>query len=631
MPLTNLNRKLDRNSRSSSPKKKKNWSKFFLKLFVLLLILFLVVYLPVRGVYQSVRQINTSAKAISAAVKNNNLDDIKSNVKKMSEANDSLSLSLNFLIWMRVIPYVGGFYADAQHFSKAAHYELNAAQTIVNSLEPYKGELGFNGQPSPGQDKIGQAVKILDKVIPQLDKIQPDLQKAAEEVSSIDVNKYPEKFGNRQIRSQVDTAKNFITGAFYTVSEARPVLQVAPSMLGQPTPKTYMLIFQNDKELRATGGFMTAYAFLTLDKGKISSTQSDDIYRLDEKLLQVCQNRICPLTPPAPIVRYLPEADGRARTAWSMRDSNISPDVPTSAKNFERMYDLLPSTQSFDGIIFIDTNVVEDLISITGPIDIFGTKYSADWDKRCNCPNVIYELENYAQIIEKGEQDRKAILGTLMQQLLARSLGASTERMPEFVNAGVKLANNKHIIFYMKDPKAQEALSQLGWTGEVKNTTGDYLMVNDSNFAGGKTNLYVTQEVNLDIDTNSKKHKLTINYKNPEKYGSWLNGINRDYVRVYVPQGSKLTASKGSDVQVTTIEEELGKTVFEAFIQVNPGGSRTLTFEYETPKDYQQGNTYPILIQKQPGTKDFQYKIKINGVQRSSFGLNTDENLKLSI
>ena len=594
----------------------------WVKLLVILVILFVGIYLPVRGAYSSTKKIIVSARGVQEGLKQENLDTIKLNLKEMKKANDGLNLSLNFLVWARVIPYFGGFYADGKHFAKAASYELKAINTLADSLEPHKAELGFNGTPTPGTDRVSQAVKVLDKIIPQLDKVAPDLKKAAEEVTSVDVNKYPETWGGRTIRSKVDTAKNFIGGAYYAVSEAKPALEAAPSALGEPTAKNYLIVFQNDKELRATGGFMTAYAYLTLDKGRIASSQSDDIYRLDEKLLEVCRNVICPLTPPAPIAKYLPEVNGKPRSAWSMRDSNLSPDVPTSMQQFEKFYSYIKGAP-FDGIILIDTHVVEELIKITGPIDVYGTTYSAETDKRCNCPNVIYELERYAQIIEAGEADRKAVLGTLMQQILARSLGASTEKLPEFINVGVKMANSKNMMFYMHDQKLQSALTDLNWTGVIRQTDGDYLHVNDSNFAGGKSNLYVEEEVNLEIDSKTGKHKLTINYKNPQAYTNWLNGINRDYVRIYVPKGAKLVSSKGSEQKVTTIDEELGKTVFEAFIQVRPQNSTQLMFEYEAPFKKDGG----LLIQRQPGTKNFNYTVKLDG-KIQKFKLETDKELK---
>lgn len=632
MEFTNLNRKIDRERLYSKPKRF-NLKKLLIRLFVVFLILGAVIYFPLRGVISATKKIVTAGRGISAAAKQENLDLIRSNLKDMRAANQELNSSLNLLFLAGFVPYLGGFYQDARHFSKAASYDLEAAQTLADSLDPFKQELGFTGQPNPGIDRVSQGVKILNKVLPQLDKVEPQLKKAAEEVKNIDTEKYPAQLGRYKVQANVEAAKNFIIGASYAVSDARPALEVAPQALGEPSAKNYLLIFQNDKELRATGGFMTAYASLKLDKGRVSSSMSDDIYRLDEKLLNVCRSKICPLTPPDPIVKYLPETTGKPRTAWSMRDSNISPDVPTAMIEFERMYKLLGEGLPFDGIILIDTKVVEELIKITGPVEVLGTKYSAEKDNRCNCPNVIYELERYSQIIEKGEADRKAILGTLMQQILARSLNASSDQLPQLINSGVQLANEKHIFFYMRDAKTQEALNDLNWTGKIKQTDRDYLHINDSNFAGGKSNLYVQQKVGLDvnIDRNGKvTNKLSIEYSNPQAYSTWLNNRNRDYVRIYVPKGARLINSKGSDVKVTTIEEELGKTVFEAFIEIRPQNSRVLSFEYELPNKF-EGKEYNLLVQKQGGKPGFEYEVKINGKKKADFKLNTDKELKLSL
>ncbi len=189
-------------------------------------------------------------------------------------------------------------------------------------------------------------------------------------------------------------------------------------------------------------------------------------------------------------------------------------------------------------------------------------------------------------------------------------------------------------MFYMHDGKLEKSLERLGWTGQIKQPEGsDYLHINDSNFAGGKSNLYVIQNVTLNIKPENGKsvNKLTIEYKNPEKYGTWLNGINRDYVRIYVPKGAKLLNSKGSEVKVTTIEEELNKTVFEAFIQVRPGNSTQLVFEYEIPQNFTKDGKYPLMIQKQPGTKDFDYTVQINGRTKNTFKLDNDKDLRLGL
>ena len=489
------------------------------------------------------------------------------------------------------------------------------------NLEPVKLELGFDGNPKGGPERVTQAVKILDRSLPFLDKVEGNLTKAASSVQNIDTKKYPEKVG---------VVKNFILGAAVALKDGKGALTIAPQALGVGSPKNYLLLFQNDKEIRPTGGFITAFATLTISNGQVSATTSDDIYRLDEELLKVCLIKICPLTPPAPIVKYLPEVSGKPRSAWSMRDSNISPDLPTSALEFERMFELLGQGLPFDGIIYIDSQVVEELIEVTGSIDVLGTTYSGETDKRCNCPNVIYELENYAEIAAKGEKDRKAILGVLMQQILARSVGADVEKLPFLIETIARLANHKHIMFYMHDQKAQVALSKLNWTGEIKSFDKDYLHINDSNFAGGKSNLYVEQKVTQDIKIKNNKvtKKIIIDYKNPQPFGIWLNGINRDYVRFYVPKGSKLISGKGADEAFNTIED-LEKTVFETFLTVRPQNSRKIELEYEIP--YSPKDKYELMIQKQPGAKDFEYEIKINGSKKADFKLDQDKQFKFDL
>lgn len=610
---------------------KKRPNKGKRRLLVILAIILIALIIPLIFTFLGLKQAAFHAKGLVAAYKSQQFDSLRKEVKAVKGGLTEANISLSFLFWLRLVPFLGGYYADAKGLVGAGTEELAAIDTIFTNLEPAKAELGFNGSPKSGPERITQALGILNKSLPLFDKIGNNLTKAANQVSGIDTGKYPEKFQGKTIKKNLELAKSFIMGAAVAVKDGKEALALTPNALGIPQTKNYLLLFQNDKEIRATGGFMTAYATLTINNGQVSATTSDDIYRLDEKLLNVCLKKICPLTPPAPIVKYLPEMTGKARSAWSMRDSNLSPDVPTSAAQFEKMYQLLGEGLPFDGIIYIDTQVVESLIEVTGPIDVYGTTYSAEIDKRCNCPNVIYELESYAEIAAKGEKDRKAILGVLMQQILARSVGADVEKLPAFIETIATLANHKHVMFYMHDAPLQSALAKLNWTGEIKTFDGDYLHINDSNFAGGKSNIYVeqkvTQEISVQKDGTIKK-KISIEYKNDQPFGNWLNGINRDYVRFYVPSGSKLITSKGSEDTVNTIED-LGKTVFEAFVQVRPQNLRKLEIEFSEP--YQPKGKYKILIQKQPGAKDFRYIIKINGSTKVDFKLDTDKEFEFNI
>lgn len=602
------------------------------KLVLMALVLSAIIF-PAVNLFIHVKSASNHSKLLLASLRQNNLDQASLETKELIKDLSSIDASLNWYIILKLVPGINGYVNDATKLTKAANYELQALDISLSLLAPYKTELGLNGQQIPGQDKIAQISKILDKLLPNLGQIEPLFDKAKIEVSDIDTEKYPDKIGKYPVKVSVSLAKTFIQGIGQAISDDQPLIQKLPDVLGVNLPKTYLVLFQNDKELRSTGGFITAYAFLKLDKGHLSTTASDDIYRLDEQLLKACLTKICPLKPPAPIVKYLPEFSGKPRTAWSMRDSNISPDFSISAKQFESMYNLLPGKTQFDGIVAIDTHVVESLVNIIGPVDIFGAKYSSEIDARCSCPNVIFELENYAQITSRGDEDRKAILGNLMQQIMAKSLGSSPEKFPDLINTGINLASQKHILFFMHDADVQKGLSNLGWTGEIKNGPGDYLLINDSNFAGGKSNLYVDEVVTLDINTSGNiiKHKLNIDYKNPKPFNAWLNGILRDYLRIYLPKQAKLINSKGSEeVSISQIDEALDKTYLESFLQVRPTNSRNIWFEYELPKP-QDGNNLKLLIQKQPGAKNHHYIIRLNSQTKAEFDLIADTEINLDL
>lgn len=626
--FVNLNKRLNYSYKRYSNKGSNRGRKRAVVVLIIFAILFII---PSIFLFLGLKETSTHAKSLVAAYKNQQFDNLRTEVQATKNGLQKANISLGFLFWLRLLPFLGGYYSDMKNLSSAGVEELTALDRILASLEPAKGELGFDGNPKSGPERVTQALNLLNKSLPLLDRVEGNLTKAGDYVTNINTDKYPNKIGGRTVKKNVEVAKNLILGAAIAMKDGKPVLMAAPQLLGISGAKNYLLLFQNDKEIRPTGGFITAYATLTINNGQVSATTSDDIYRLDEKLLNVCLTKICPLSPPDPIVKYLPEVSGKPRSAWSMRDSNISPDVPTAAKEFERMYQMLGEGLPFDGIIYIDSQVVEELIEVTGPIDVYGTTYSAEIDKRCNCPNVIYELESYAEIAAKGEKDRKAVLGVLMQQILARSIGADIEKLPQLAEVVAKLANHKHIMFYMHDGDTQKALAALNWTGEIKSYDGDYLHINDSNFAGGKSNLYVQQTVTQEIKTQkdgTTVKKITIEYKNDQPFGVWLNAINRDYVRFYVPKGSQLISSKGSESQVSTTQD-LDKTVFEAFIQVRPQNSRKLEIEYSVP--YNPKEKYQLMIQKQPGAKDFHYKIKLNGRGVADFDLEQDREFSFSL
>ncbi|MBP9781911.1 DUF4012 domain-containing protein, partial [Candidatus Woesebacteria bacterium] len=486
------------------------------------------------------------------------------------------------------------------------------------------------------QDRIGFIVETLDKIKPQLNAIGEKMAAAQAEVDKIDPARYPEEFRGIKVRSQITEGRLVLDKASSLVNNAKPLLEAAPYILGKDSPRKYLVIFQNDAELRPTGGFMTGYAIIQVSKGKISTLESNDIYNLDERF----PKRI---TAPQPILKYMPNVP-----YWYLRDQNLSPDFKVSMDTFYPNY-LLTKSQSVDGIIAVDTNVLVELMKITGPIGVPGYgNFSPEIDKRCECPNVFYQL----QVLVGSEEpviwdsisgkiikapanygNRKGFLGPVMYSILANVMAQPKAKFPSMFNTIISSIDGKHVQLYFIDPKIQTAVESFNMAGRVTTTADnqDYLMVVDTNFSGGKTNIWVKNKVDQDVSISSDgtvTKTVTITYTNPQPgsvqidSGRKLNGLFRDWVRVYVPKGSQLIEAKGYETGQTT-GEDLGKTTFEGFFSLAPLNLKAITLKYKLP--FKVKSQYQILVQKQAGTKDFIYNFKINGKSQPEHILSADK------
>ena len=309
-------------------------------------------------------------------------------------------------------------------------------------------------------------------------------------------------------------------------------------------------------------------------------------------------------------------------------------------KNFEELYNSIPKKADLAGIVAIDTQFVVKAMEILGPIPAYDTEFTTKIVPECNCPQVIWELELYAdKPVGYARGSRKDIIGALMKSIMHKALSSSPKLYwgPLF-QMGINALNEKHVLVYLTDEESQKAIEALNFAGRIREFEGDYLHINDTNFAGAKSNMYLKESIDQKIEIASDgtvTKTVKIDYKNPqppsdcnlERGNLCLNGILRNWVRLYVPKGSKLVESRGSEVKMTSTED-LGKTVFEGFLTVRPLGSAQLEVKYQLPFKVEK-SPYKLLIQKQPGTQGHDYLISLNGKKQPDMKLTLDRELTL--
>src|SRR5690606_17949466 len=145
----------------------------------------------------------------------------------------------------------------------------------------------------------------------QLDAIGAKVEEMNSHVQDIDPADYPVEFSGYPVRSYVQQLHDGGAAAEVALTDFRPEIEQLPAMADAGERQKYLIIFQNDNELRPTGGFMTAYAVVYVEDGKLTPEKSDDIYEVDQKF----RNK-----PPIPEIlgKYL-----TTESRWNLRDMNM--------------------------------------------------------------------------------------------------------------------------------------------------------------------------------------------------------------------------------------------------------------------------------------------------------------------
>lgn len=603
-----------------------------LVLVVVLTGLGLLVGLPLFAAYREGKEAYRLVTEVKEAVKSQDISRTRRAIAATREQWEKVKNDLAIIGWTRVVPFFGAYSADLFHLVAAGESGLVMADTVAEALEPYADLLGFKGQGSfaggTAEDRLVKFVETLDKLTPKIDVVSEQIKAMRNSIDRIDGRRYPQTLGGRVVRQRITDVKTVVDLTDELLSEARPMVKKLPELLGAFGEAKYLILFQNDKELRPTGGFITAYAVFRVEKGKIHLETADDIYKLDDT---VTKN----VTPPEEIIKYLNVY------GWRLRDANFSPDFFESMRTFEDIYASSTQKKKINGIIAVDTHFLTRMMDVLGPLEIYGLSFTTKEVPECNCPMVVYELLKAAGLPRGYWVDnRKDMIGVLLSGIMKKAMVSPKQVYGKLWQTVWDAASEKHVLVYLKDADAQKGVEALGFAGRIKTYDGDYLHVNDGNLAGAKSNLFIVATVRRDVAVTSEGANvtLTLEYKYPRvadncslerKEGLCLAGIYRDYLRVYLPRGSEVEEVRGFESKSRTFAS-LDHTVVDGYFTVVPQGLAKIEIKYRVPGDFKKRKEYRLLIQKQPGTLGNRYRLTVNG-KVSEFDLVRDKEIVVKL
>ena len=374
------------------------------------------------------------------------------------------------------------------------------------------------------------------------------------------------------------------------------------AMLGLDETRTYLILSQNNDEIRPSGGYISTYGWMTVRNSRIL----DYVYR------PVGLNS--PLPPPANMADELAVPDWWIQysqpiyTAW---DASWYADFPSTAEMSAWFFDNGNNLQQpIDGVIAIDIVAVEYLL------EALVTVFVPGYDEVVNSTNfrdVIYRIRAEGQ----GEQEHKQFLAALYAQILFDWQNLDPEKKSAVLGAQLRALREKHIMLYFRDDDLNAALSTLEWSGaQDPGLAHDYIMVVDANLSANKSNHSIQRQLTYDVEImpdGTLASRATIAYDYPDSVAREDPAVHPahyrsiDYVnrlQVFTPSGSVLHETNDVVSSILQIEDN-SHTIFTSLVIVKYNSGERLQFSYNTPtliEEFGNYRRYHLLLQKQPGT-----------------------------
>ncbi|MBI2439415.1 MAG: DUF4012 domain-containing protein [Candidatus Moranbacteria bacterium] len=400
-----------------------------------------------------------------------------------------------------------------------------------------------------------------------------------------------------------------------TRTDMETLLLVADNVLRTDgKERVFLLLFQNNLELRPGGGFIGSFGILKVRDGSVTEFAVHDTGNFDGRIPST-------VTPPYPMKETL------GIDSWKLRDSNYAPDFYENVAMAERFYLMGNGTEKFDGVIALTTNVLTSFLRVVGPVTLegFPGTYGAD--------NAIIDLEYQVEQGYRSQNiafgDRKSVMGVLGLKVLEEMKKVSLTKKYELFQALLADLHGKDIQLFFHDEYLQAYIKNAHWDGAVDTTwKNDYLFAVDANLNSFKSDYFVKRSYDYVVDFSQEKPqaKLSITYEHTAKARDWFTKEYQTFLRVYVPEGSyahKITGNTKEPVY----GEAFGKKYFGTLVQVPLNSEKTVTFEYSLPQNIEQ-QWYDLKIQKQPGLSDTPVTVTIikkdGSKEKNHFALDRD-------
>ena len=514
--------------------------------------------------------------------------------------------------WLEWVPVYGGDLASARDLVALADSLLASADLTYQAMIP------LVEQDALVRIDPYRLTNILKEAQPELIDARAELKTAVLARSRLAADELSPQVRDF-ILGDVDPLLRLFQDGL-TVAVEFPTLMGAT---GEGSQK-YLLLVQNEDELRPTGGFITAADTLLMQNGRLGKVTFVNSGDLDN------------WSRPYPVAPWQLNEYMNSRVLI-FRDANWFTDFRTAAMYAEYLYSY-SQDRAVDGVIAFDQHLLVELLRVTGPIEVEDVPYLIDAD------NVVAYMRAAktptAEDLASPDWNNKAFLNKITRALLEKILSGAVELEP-LSTVLLRALDEHHLLMQLDSPSMTSLLARYGWDGAVRPEDGDFIMAVDTNIGFNKTNSMVESSLSYEVDlTNplSPTGLLTVDHENKSEDVAicrhWskvkaqgekdypITDCYWNYLRVYTAEETTLLDAEPQAIpdswmiimrnapsQVDVLEEEIDGVQGFGTLQVVPGGqSISASFEFALPLDVTTVQNeadlkiYRLKVQKQPGT-----------------------------
>jgi len=587
-----------------------NYGKFSLNILTVTLTLLLIYFLlsPIVGIAIGGSVIYSNINNLKTDVLNYDFDKATKSLNTIENHLGKVKKNTTRLNWVFSLLNKNTLLSEIDKLFLGFDYAIDSGDNLISGLEPlayyirdFEPAINFDsGTPSTTRE-YRDYLDSMEENQYLTSEGAYKLNLANEIISSVVVEYFP-----RFLQNEMLNFKTTINETSESVESLNSIVSFLPDILGNTERKRFLVLLQNEGEIRGTGGWISSYAIVGIEGGQIRELFVDDIYNADGTLR--VQNKT--FTPPQSLANTL------EITNYSFSLVNWSPDLYTVLLESESFVSALGKGNDLDGLFTIDISFIQKLLIKWGGIEVPGETVLITSD---NLHSKIFEIhENFTP----GSTQKATFLANLANETVTKILSSNFNEYKDVVSIFEESLNEKHLQAVFKNSEATKFFDDNNWDGQLDSKYISAPISIDWNWGGNKANLYIKKDHKLDIvlDDTEITYTYEINVINESTANTYPEGEYRNYTRIYIPSRAKILGIAGMENNEYDIYNEGGFKVVGGWFNTDIKDSNKLVLRYKISKT-DLGTYFPLSTQNNNAFFDLNI-FKQAGSKKESYVLN---------